>query len=126
MIKKVNKRAQELSTNAIVLIVLAVIVLVLLIFGFTRGWDSIAPWLSSSNVDKVVQACNVACATGRNYDYCNISREVKFEKDSIYKNRAYKCIDLEDKIAGLSECSNINKDLCSSSLTALEPKEATQ
>ena len=72
-----NKRGQGLSTSAIVLIVLAVVVLVILIIGFTMGWSSIAPWLSSSNVDTIVSSCEVACSTASTYEFCNVDRELK-------------------------------------------------
>ena len=77
MIKKRNKRAQELSTNSIVVIILAVIVLVVLIFGFTRGWDQILPWLSSSNIESVSNQCDVACNLQNSYDYCQKERELR-------------------------------------------------
>jgi len=75
----INKRGQGLSTNAIVLIILAVVVLVLLIIGFTTGWAQLAPWLSSDNVDTIVQQCGVACSTEKTYDYCTAKRTLKAE-----------------------------------------------
>ena len=43
-----NKRGQGLSTNAIILIVLGVVVLVVLIGGFTIGWGQMAPWIKTN------------------------------------------------------------------------------
>ena len=64
-----NKRGQGLSTQAIILIVLGVAVLVIMIIGFTVGWDKIAPWLSRDNVDSIVTQCEVACSTQSVYDF---------------------------------------------------------
>ena len=69
-----NKKAQGLSTNAIILIVLGVIVLVVLAIGFMAGWEKIAPWMSKDNVGTIVQQCEVACTTNSVYDYCSKER----------------------------------------------------
>ena len=72
-----DKRGQGLSTNAIILIVLGVVVLVILILGFTMGWERIAPWMSKDNVDTIVNQCSVACSTQSVYDFCTKTRELK-------------------------------------------------
>lgn len=66
-----NKRGQGLSTNAIILIVLGIIVLVVLILGFTLGWKSILPFLSSDNVGSIVTQCSIACSSNNLYDFCS-------------------------------------------------------
>lgn len=105
-----NKRGQGLSTNAIILIVLGVIVLVILALGFIMGWDKIAPWIfSSNNVDTIAQQCSVACTTGSTYDYCTLPRELKF-KDSISGLKSgtkYKCVDLVNKNIGVEACPSL-------------------
>ena len=50
-----NKKAQGLSTNAIILIVLGVIVLAVLVIGFTMGWDFIASRLSDEQHYKITK-----------------------------------------------------------------------
>jgi len=72
-----NKRGQGLSTNAIVLIILAVVVLAVLIVGFTMGWEKIAPWLSTNNVNSIKTQCASACATNDIYGFCTQIRELK-------------------------------------------------
>ncbi len=76
-----NKRGQGLSTNAIVLIILAVVVLVILIIGFTVGWEKLAPWISGDNVDETVNQCSVACSTSSVYNFC--SKEVTLKADDL-------------------------------------------
>ena len=66
-----NKRGQGLSTNAIILIVLGIVVLVVLILGFTIGWKSLLPWISTDNVNTIVTQCGIACTTESTYDFCS-------------------------------------------------------
>jgi hypothetical protein len=76
MIKRSDKRAQGLSTNAIILIVLGVFILAIMIIGFMIGWNKIAPWLSNENVDNVVNSCETACTTQSTFGYCSKMREL--------------------------------------------------
>jgi hypothetical protein len=69
-----NKRGQELSTNTIILIILGLAILVVLVIGFTIGWQKILPWLSSSNVDTIVNQCKASCTTSDVYGYCTLAR----------------------------------------------------
>ena len=79
-----NKRGQGLSTQAIILIILGVVVLVILIAGFTMGWANIAPWLSSENVGTIATSCETACSTNNVYAFCSKERElVDAEKNKI-------------------------------------------
>ncbi len=72
-----NKRGQGLSTNAIILIILGVVVLVVMILGFTLGWGTLFPFLSGNNVEQIKTNCGVACSTGSTYDYCIQERNLK-------------------------------------------------
>lgn len=75
-----NKRGQEMSTNTIILVILGVIVLVVLILGFTLGWDRIVPWVfSKNNVNTIVSVCGAACGTQSAYDFCVFERTLKAE-----------------------------------------------
>jgi hypothetical protein len=107
-----NRRGQGLSTNAIVLIILAVVVLIVLILGFTMGWDRLAPWLSSNNVDDVVTACNVACSTGATYDYCTKERTLKADDlpgdlKEVKGDCDFFSTDPEYAMYGIGDCSSI-------------------
>ena len=72
-----NKRGQGLSTNAIILIVLGVVVLGVLVIGFTMGWEKIAPWISTNNVNTIVTQCGVACSTDSMNSFCTTKRTLK-------------------------------------------------
>ena len=76
----VDKKAQGMSITTIILIVLGLVVLVVLILGFTTGWSNMKDWVvPSNNVQAIVDKCNIACATGSTYDYCTTLRELKAE-----------------------------------------------
>jgi hypothetical protein len=71
-----NKRGQGMSTSTIVLLIIGLVVLVVLILGFTRGWSTLAPWLNSNNIDTVEKSCGVACSISGTYDFCTKTQKV--------------------------------------------------
>lgn len=72
-----NKRGQGLSTSAIILIILGVIILAILAIGFFLGWETIAPWIKpGDNVDTVTKMCEKSCTTMSSYDYCSKERKL--------------------------------------------------
>ncbi len=106
-----NKKAQGLSTNAIILIVLGVIVLVILVIGFMAGWDKIAPWIKpSNNVQTIVDACSMACSMDSVYDYCSVMRELIIEEtiSGLTSGQEYTCQNLSAYSSlGIQNCSQI-------------------
>ncbi len=107
----ISKKGQELSTNAMILIILGVIVLVLLILGFTIGWGQIAPWISTNNVKAIVTACEVVCSTNSVYDYCVVQRElIDSEKNKIKSNCATFSVFSEYSKYGIKKCDSIDCD----------------
>lgn len=109
-----KKKAQGLSINAVILIVLGIIVLVILALGFTIGWDKFAFWIPSNNVDTIVKACDSACAAQSTYDYCSVKRELKTKefraKDVSCYALSYGDVFSDYDIARCSglDCSNVN------------------
>lgn len=100
-----NTKGQGMSTNTIILLILGVVILVVMILGFTMGWQKLAPWLSSSNVDDVVTSCNAACATGAKYDFCSATKTLKDdEKNKIETSCLVLSTADEFKKYGISEC----------------------
>ncbi len=115
-----NKKAQGLSTNAIILIVLGVIVLVILAIGFFAGWEKIAPWIKpSNNVQTIVDACSMACSTNSIYDFCSVKRDLK-DEDGTLKDVTCYTLSLDDNLKkyGIDQCSVD----CKSSLECAEWK----
>ncbi len=89
------RRGQGLSTNAIILIILGVIILVVLIAGFAIGWKQINPFLdSSNNVDIVVQQCQIACSTANAFDYCRVDRTLEDDSSKVFDKKIEKTCDV--------------------------------
>ncbi len=84
-----NKRGQGLSTNAIILIILGVVVLVVLIVGFTVGWARLLPFVSTNNIDTIKTSCGIACSTSSAFDYCSVEREVKDGTNDKFSENCY-------------------------------------
>lgn len=112
-----NKKGQGLSLNAIVLIVLGVLVLVILIVGFTVGWKNLAPWVEDNNIDTVVEQCNLACNVGSKTDFCSKQRELSFDQETMdlpdlepysENEKTYTCEELVGKGIGVESCSSIS------------------
>lgn len=73
-----SKKAQGMSTSTIILLILGLVILVVLILGFTLGWSRLAPWISANNnIETLRTSCGVACSTNSAYDFCTVKREVK-------------------------------------------------
>jgi len=104
-----NKRGQGLSTNAIILIILGVIILVILALGFMMGWDKFAPWISTNNVDTIVTACETACTTNSVYGFCTFGRELK-TGDGKLKNVTCYYLSEKKPVYGIGACSSISCD----------------
>ena len=102
-----SRKGQGISTNAIVLIILGVVVLVVLILGFTLGFGKIAPFLSGNNVDTVVNSCNAACATTSIYDYCTAKRELKSDEGKLKEITCHYLSDQREEF-GVAKCVAIS------------------
>lgn len=72
-----NKKGQGMSTSTIILLILGLVILVVLVLGFSLGWNKITPWINTNNVDTIKTACGAACSTNNQYDFCTVQREVK-------------------------------------------------
>jgi len=104
-----DKRGQGLSTNAIILIILGVVVLIVLILGFTMGWNKILPFVSTNNVENIKTACNVACSTSGVYDFCTQERTLK--ADDLAEGEITATCDVLSQVPytqyGIAECASI-------------------
>ncbi len=107
-----GKKAQGLSITTIILIILGVIVLVMLIVGFTMGWSGIKDWIApSNNVQQIVSQCEIACATGGKYDFCSELRTLKIKGDDIEDTNCYALATNSDYAKyGIDECKAITCD----------------
>jgi len=76
-----DKKGQDFSITTLVLVVLAIAVLVVLIIGFTQGWDKFGTWFGAkNNIEDISNQCNMACSsaqTGAKAGFCSVPRTVK-------------------------------------------------
>lgn len=116
-----SKKAQGMSLNTVVLLVLAVIVLVVIIAGFTMGWgnmwERVQGFFSKTNVDSVVATCTIQCTTDQKYEFCNSKQSVRIDKDisgdgvecKTSNNKIWTCIgncnQLKGKLMGFDTCA---------------------
>jgi len=117
-----DKRGQGLSVNAIILIVLGVVVLAVLIFGFTVGFGQISPFVSENNIDSIATACSTACATNSEVGFCTTPREIRLDdatlqavneansdKTALGSGNSYNCNELSAYAGlGISSCSSVS------------------
>lgn len=104
-----SKSAAEMTIGTIIIIVLGVVVLVFLIWGFSSGWNNLWGKIlafsgGSSNVDTIKQACALACSGNQNTQYCQDIQTVKNGDGTTVKGT---CATLNYGGAGCSiTCSN--------------------
>lgn len=81
MQKEMNKKAQDLSIGTLILIVLGIVVLVILVLGFSMGWDNLWNKINifggTSSIGDVVTACRLAATSQDTFMLCERSWDVK-------------------------------------------------
>ena len=102
-----NKKAQDLSVTAIIIIILAIIVLVFLIFGIMRGGGNLLDNIKNffgggSNIDNVKSACQTACVTKSDYEYNTVLREVKWDS----QNKTITTCQKLESVTSVGACEN--------------------
>ncbi|MBU0466125.1 MAG: hypothetical protein KJ718_05195 [Nanoarchaeota archaeon] len=112
MKKGLNKRGQDLSIATLILIVLGIVILVLLIGGFSLGWGNLWEKVNifsggKSNVGTINQACQLACTQQNTYNFCSEQRDLELQNK---KTTTGSCNDFATKnpslgIEGCSLCS---------------------
>ncbi|HIG52171.1 TPA: hypothetical protein EYQ19_02020 [Candidatus Pacearchaeota archaeon] len=71
--RELNKKGQNLTIGAVILIVLGVVVLVMLVIGFTKGWSFLFgkfDVLPGSDLETIAQACKIAGEANLMIDFC--------------------------------------------------------
>jgi len=108
-----NKKAQGMSTTTIVLLILGVIVMVVLIFGFSTGWSSFKKIMSPTNVDSVVEDCSSVCGLNQKFSFCQGERALRVNEDNLnVKTSCYVLANLpEFSKYHIQTCPAINCDL---------------
>jgi len=78
-----SKKGQGLSTSTVVLLVLGLIILVILVWGFITGWSAFRGFVNPTNVDTVIQECSQACSLNSEYSYCLAEKTLNVNEDSL-------------------------------------------
>ena len=72
----INKKGQDLSIGTLILIVLGIVVLVVLILGFSLGWSNLFSKIgitTGSDLSAMVAACKVAAASESQASFWRVS-----------------------------------------------------
>jgi len=101
-----NHRGQGMSTSTIILLILGIVILVVLILGFTLGWNKLAPWISSNNVDTISTSCTAACSTSSSYDFCLSKKDLKAD-DVTLKDVTCNYISKNQTGYGIAKCTAV-------------------
>jgi len=107
-----NTKGLEMAINTIVVLVLAIVVLVFLVLFFTNSGgefaDRVKSYFSYSNVDRVVEQCNLLADLDNVYTYCCEEHKVKFYTRSERDEGTFRCSEMVDRfgVDGMS-CSEV-------------------
>lgn len=119
-----NKKGQGMSTNTIILLILGLVVLVALIWGFATGWTSFKQIISPTNVDNVVEECNLACELNNKFSFCSGDRILRVNEDNLEVKTS--CFVLANLPAfskyNIETCSQIDCELSCEDITIDEEK----
>lgn len=128
-----NKRGQDLSIGTLILIVLGIVVLVLLIFGFSIGWSNLWEKINifgggGSSLSTVATACNLAAGTNDKIGYCQDFKKIKTDGGTEHLN----CQDtrlagsIDNKLSCDSTTVNIAKKAICDSITNEDKRANTK
>jgi hypothetical protein len=96
-----NKRGFELALSTIVVIILAVMVLLFAVIFFTKGsesfLDAVKGYFSYSNVDSIIERCNIFADSNSVNGFCCEKIEVKYYIDDEKEKGMFNCRELSGK-----------------------------
>ncbi|MAH06826.1 hypothetical protein CMI38_01085 [Candidatus Pacearchaeota archaeon] len=101
MVRGMNKKGMEMAINTVVILVLAIVVLVFLVLFFTNSSGEFAgrvkSYFSYSNVDRIVEQCNLLVDLDRGYTYCCEKNEVRFFSDGERDESLMSCGEMVER-----------------------------
>ena len=96
-----GKRGFQLAINTLVIMILAMVLLIFLVMFFMRSStgfvDTIKSYFSYSNVDSVVNNCNIFVDSGQEYAFCCEKKQVKYYLDGEKENGEFSCGELSSE-----------------------------
>ncbi len=104
-----DKKGQEFSITTLLILVLGIIVLVIVVVGFTYGWNFIfgkIGLLPGQDLQAVAKSCEIAAEQDLKIDYCSQFKAVTLPGSSgkTYINCEYPGLELTKKLG--SDCGN--------------------
>lgn len=83
--KSLNEKKGEMTLTTIIVIILGILVLVFLIFGFSNAWANLWDRIvnfggGGSNFNTISSACKVSCSANEKEEWCSRERVVKYGK----------------------------------------------
>ena len=127
--KRMNKRGQPegMGLGTVLAIIAGVVVLVILIIGFTKGFDFIfGKWdiLPGQDLETVVKSCEFSAQQGFKADHCSTFKEVAIDGKKQFVNcedervKANMDINIENKVGacGLIGGNNPVKNYCTNNV----------
>jgi hypothetical protein len=107
-----NNKAQGMSTNTIILLVLGLIILAVLVTGFSLGWSNFSKYFDKANVDDISAQCQASCTMGRKYDYCTAPNKlIDVDKKEIITSCAVLAGESSFATYGVPSCPTIECNL---------------
>ena len=99
--KKMNKRGFELAINTVIVMILALVLLIFLILFFTMGsgnfMEVVKGFFSYSNVDTIINSCNVYANSNFEYKYCCEKQNVKYYENDKKVQGNFTCFEISSK-----------------------------
>jgi len=99
--RRKNKKAIQLTLETILLLILTVAAVVLLFTFFSQSsqnlFGKIKSYFVYSNVDAVIESCNILSSSGSSYAFCCDKKEVKYYEGDKKTEGDFSCIQLADK-----------------------------
>lgn len=125
-----SKRGQDLTIGTLVLIALGVVVLVLLVLGFWKGWDFVFGFLDlagDTDLDVVAKKCATFVPAGFTSSYCSfvkVTYQGQTEYISCHDSRIQAALLAQGvSTTGQSDCSTEKTSFCSGSTLTAAQKE---
>jgi hypothetical protein len=107
-----NNKAQGMSTNTIILLVLGLIILAVLAAGFALGWSNFSNYFNKANVDDINSQCQASCTMSNKYDYCSGPKKlVDAEKKEVRTSCAVLAGESSFAVYGINPCPSIECNL---------------
>lgn len=107
-----NKKGFELVWSSVVTIILAFMLLLFIILFFTNTSGSfverIKSYFSYSNVDSVIDSCNLLSNSGSEYAFCCEKKQVKYYENGEKKKAEFSCGELVNKVFINNKINQVN------------------